>query len=95
MAKQTKRTQRATGSKPAPKANASKKVDRKIVRTAGSPEAPAGTKIVSMSSSGVLPTADQIRIRAYEIYERRSGHCGDANHDWMQAERELMRELTR
>jgi len=41
----------------------------------------------------VLPTEEQIRARAYEIYLRRNGGSGDALSDWTQAERELREEL--
>ena len=36
-------------------------------------------------------TADTIRTRAYEIYQKRDGNggAGDAASDWLQAEREL------
>ncbi len=34
-------------------------------------------------------TEDQIRARAYEIYEARANGPGDACSDWFQAEREL------
>jgi hypothetical protein len=33
--------------------------------------------------------ADRIRIRAYELYEKRSGGSGDAESDWYRAEDEL------
>ncbi|MEW6251454.1 MAG: DUF2934 domain-containing protein [Planctomycetota bacterium] len=39
------------------------------------------------------PTEEQIRARAYEIYLRRNGGCGDAHSDWLQAEAELRSEL--
>lgn len=41
-----------------------------------------------------MPTEDQIRARAYEIYLRRNGAPGDAHADWLQAERELMQSAT-
>lgn len=39
----------------------------------------------------IVPTEDQIRARAFEIYRRRMerGLPGDAVSDWLQAEREL------
>jgi Protein of unknown function (DUF2934) len=36
-----------------------------------------------------VPAIDLVRVRAYEIYEHRSGQ-GDAVSDWLQAEQELM-----
>ena len=32
---------------------------------------------------------DRIRIRAYELYEKRNGASGDAESDWYRAEAEL------
>jgi hypothetical protein len=39
------------------------------------------------------PSEDDIRLLAYRLYERRceAGIAGDAEADWMQAERELSR----
>jgi hypothetical protein len=34
------------------------------------------------------PSAEDVRLRAYEIYLRRNGH-GDEISDWLQAEQEL------
>jgi hypothetical protein len=39
------------------------------------------------------PTVEQIRKRAYEIYLARRGVGGSPEQDWLQAERELTREL--
>lgn len=36
-----------------------------------------------------VPSVDDVRFRAYEIYLRRNGH-GDEVSDWLQAEQELM-----
>ncbi len=33
---------------------------------------------------------EQIRHRAYEIYQQRGGHHGASHDDWFQAEREVM-----
>jgi hypothetical protein len=41
--------------------------------------------------SAVLPDADMIRVRAYEIYLQR-GHYGDPMEDWLRAERELVEQ---
>jgi hypothetical protein len=40
-----------------------------------------------------LPTPEEIALRAYYIYLQRAGAPGDEITDWVQAERELMREL--
>lgn len=40
-----------------------------------------------------IPREDEIRQRAYEIYQRRGATAGDAHTDWLQAERELAEEF--
>ena len=40
------------------------------------------------------PTHHQIERRAYEIWLRRGGGDGNAAVDWLQAERELLTEIT-
>ena len=35
------------------------------------------------------PTAEEIQLRAYEMYVERGGTHGFDRHDWLQAEREL------
>jgi hypothetical protein len=39
--------------------------------------------------------AERVRERAYAIYQSRQGGAGDAESDWLQAERELAAEATR
>ena len=48
-------------------------------------------QIGSTDARGGGPTAERIRQRAHEIYERRQalGLPGDAEGDWLQAEAEL------
>ena len=43
----------------------------------------------------LLPTFEQVQVRAYFISERRRklGLPGDEGHDWVTAERELLAEL--
>jgi hypothetical protein len=36
------------------------------------------------------PTNEQIRVRAYQIYLERGPRPGNADTDWLQAERELL-----
>jgi len=54
----------------------------------------AMTKGVTKSRSKAMPSEEQVRARAFEIYLRRNGGPGDAQSDWLQAERELAEELT-
>jgi Protein of unknown function (DUF2934) len=45
--------------------------------------------------AAVLPSFEQVQVRAYFISERRRklGLPGDDGHDWLTAERELLAEL--
>ena len=43
----------------------------------------------------VTPTEEQVRARAFQIYLARNGAPGDAHSDWVQAERELTKELSK
>jgi hypothetical protein len=43
----------------------------------------------SVSETVRTPTAEEIAIRAYEIYQTRGGSDGADLDDWLQAEREL------
>lgn len=38
------------------------------------------------------PSEDEIRRRAYELFEQRGGSHGQEDDDWLQAERELRGE---
>lgn len=80
MVKQTvKKTTQKTTRKTAPKATTAKRVTTR--------------KTVTKSRTKTMPSMDQIRTRAHDIYQRRNGGPGNAHADWTQAERELMAEL--
>ncbi len=49
---------------------------------------PASLEVVG--SHAVLPTADEIAARAFELYEERGGEPGGDLEDWLRAERELL-----
>lgn len=53
---------------------------------------PRAAKVKSEES--VIDLEEQIRQRAYELYERRGRGDGHATEDWLQAEAELVRERT-
>lgn len=53
----------------------------------------AGRGAVRKARTLTTPTEEQIRQRAFDIYQRRAGGPGDAHADWTQAERELTAEL--
>lgn len=52
-------------------------------------------KVVTQVRSSAAPTEEQIRARAFQVYQRRNGGPGDAYSDWLQAERELRAEHSR
>jgi hypothetical protein len=43
------------------------------------------------SESNGFPSADQIRARAYELYQARGGRHGNDWSDWFEAEQQLVR----
>jgi DUF2934 family protein len=45
--------------------------------------------VKSPALNGSGPTEDEIRKRAYELYQERDGGPGNALEDWLQAEAEL------
>ena len=51
---------------------------------------PAAFRGITKSRTKVTPTVEQIRARAFEIYQRRNGAPGDPQAEWLQAERELI-----
>jgi hypothetical protein len=67
------------------------------ITTPGLPPSASKSKAAISSDFTVEPrsacdaSAEQIRARAYEIYQARScsGICGDPTSDWLQAEQEL------
>jgi hypothetical protein len=46
------------------------------------------TRRATPKKKAKAPSAEDVRLRAYEIYLRRNGH-GDEISDWLQAEQEL------
>ena len=53
------------------------------------PKVSSAPKSISKNCCTTMPTEEQIRARAYQIFLRRNGGPGDAHSDWVQAEREL------
>jgi hypothetical protein len=49
----------------------------------------------SAEPTALIPIEQQIRQRAYELYERRGRTVGYDLDDWLQAEREIKRTQTR
>jgi hypothetical protein len=65
-------------------------------KTAGSATARAAKAAQRHGSpTGIAPTDDEIRLRAYFISERRHrlALTGDASSDWLEAKRQLLSEL--
>jgi hypothetical protein len=58
-------------------------------------ESPGATTSPALNgNSNGAPTAEMIRLRAYEIFMARGGHSGDELSDWLAAEREIMKTLS-
>ena len=55
---------------------------------------PRSTGAKVKSEESVIDFEEQIRCRAYEIYERRGGQDGHDIEDWLQAEADLGQERT-
>jgi hypothetical protein len=66
---------------------------KKVATPNGASKPRAVRKVTTRNSAPVLPTEDQIRARAFQVYLHRNGGPGDAAADWAQAERQLIAEL--
>lgn len=51
--------------------------------------APTSFHGLALAAIGIKPTAEQIRLRAYQIFLERGAAGGDPGEDWKQAERDL------
>ena len=47
------------------------------------------TSTETRTETGQDAVEERIRIRAYELYEKRDGEAGDAESDWYRAETEI------
>jgi hypothetical protein len=56
-------------------------------------ESPAVAQTQKPRPVNSQPSPEEIALRAYYIYLQRAGAPGDEVADWVQAERELLREL--
>src|ERR1700674_4767196 len=57
----------------------------------GSTETPmAAPAPATNGNGGGAPSAEMIRLRAYEVFVARGGTAGDELSDWLVAEREIM-----
>lgn len=56
---------------------------------------PSVRKAVSLNAPTPIDLEEQIRRRAYELYEERGRTPGMENEDWLQAEREVRARSTR
>jgi len=45
------------------------------------------------SAASSVPAEDEIRSRAYELYQQRGGEEGHAIEDWLRAEEEISQNL--
>jgi len=54
------------------------------------PGSPSGKSYMRMPTGKIVSQQDQIRQRAYQLFELRGGQQGLADQDWYNAERELL-----
>jgi len=70
----------------APSSGATKAPEVANAPTAATPAAAAPV----VNGNGGGPSAEIIRLRAYEVYCARNGGAGDELSDWLAAEREIL-----
>ena len=49
-----------------------------------------GKTYTTNPSNSIAPSHDQIRQRAYELYELRGRQDGSSEQDWLEAERQML-----
>jgi len=69
-----------------------KSTQRTATKKTTTRKAVTGRKTITKSRTITMPTEEQIRARAYEIYMQRNEGPGNAYSDWVQAEQELLRD---
>jgi len=69
------------------KSNA-KALSNGVTETPGVAAAP-----VANGNGGAAPSAEIIRLRAYEVFLARDGTAGDELSDWLTAEREIQKKF--
>ena len=67
---------------------------KKARNTAGNPEINGNVTSIETAAQNVLDLAEQVRRRAYEIYEQSGRPDGRAHEHWLQAEAELRGQKT-
>jgi hypothetical protein len=53
---------------------------------------PKSTPLKMTAISARVPSQDQIRERAYQLYERRGCQHGQAQQDWLMAEQQILNQ---
>jgi hypothetical protein len=83
---------KATAGK-SPAATAASAVESRV--PAAATESPGAPVSPAENGNGKgAPTAEMIRVRAYEIFMARAGNSGDELSDWLAAEREIMETVS-
>ncbi len=54
----------------------------------------ANPMAISPESRGIYIAEDEIRLRAYQLYERNGFREGHAAEDWLEAEQQISQNLT-
>ena len=64
-------------------------LDRDVAKRS-KPNAFPGKTYMPIPPDSVTPSHDQIRQRAYELYELRGRQDGSSEQDWLEAERQML-----
>ena len=64
-------------------------LDRGVPKPA-KPTASPGKRYMPTRPNAITPSHDQIRQRAYELYELRGRQDGSSEQDWLEAERQML-----
>jgi len=57
----------------------------------GRPKEPFAVPDADLAARSDSPSFEQIRLRAYEIFEARGGRDGNELSDWLEAEKQLLK----
>ena len=64
-------------------------LDRNVIKRS-KPNAFSGKTYMPIPPNSITPSQDQIRQRAYELYELRGRQDGSSQQDWLEAERQML-----
>jgi Protein of unknown function (DUF2934) len=76
-----------------PKAVTAKGKKAKVAINGAAVTGNAATAPAVNGNGASVPSAEMIRLRAYEVFVTRAGTAGDELSDWLTAEREIMEKF--